>query len=402
MISVTEAKKIILSELRDYGTELVNIQEATGSVLAEDIYADRDFPPYNRVTMDGIAISYNAIVNGVQVFSIKGTQAAGDNPIEIDSADQCVEIMTGAALPASTDTVIRYEDLEIKNGVAAIETNNIKPGQNVHTRGKDKKENQLLVSAGQLITPASINTAATVGKSQLLVKKLPKIVVLSNGDELVAVDAIPAPYEIRQSNSHATAAILLQQGIKADILHLPDDEAVIKKQLAHCLEQYDVLILSGGVSAGKFDYIPKAFEELGVTQKFHKVQQRPGKPFWFGVSKDNKLVFAFPGNPVSTFMCMYRYFIPWLQTTLGIEKNKPVYAVLDEDFTFAPPLQCFLQVKVNSNADGRLIAIPSEGNGSGDFANLLYSDAFMELPAELTNFKKGEAYRIWPFKQIIS
>lgn len=401
MITVTEAEQIILAEKRDYGTETVTLEHSNGRVLAEQLFADRDFPPYDRITMDGIAIAYDAFEKGQKTFTVKGTQAAGDRPIEITTNEECVEVMTGAALAATVDTVIRYEDVTISNGHATINIANIRQGQNIHRKGSDKTEGTLLVKEGQTITPALINTAASIGKSKLLVKKLPKVMVLSNGDELVTVDEMPTPYQVRRSNSHAIGAILQQQCIVADILHLPDDEAVIKTKLESLLQQYDVIILSGGVSMGKYDYLPKAFEELHVEKKFHKVKQRPGKPFWFGTSNNNKLVFAFPGNPVSAFMCMHRYFIPWLHASLSIETKQPVYAVLQEDYIFNPELQYFLQVIIHNEADGRLMAVPAEGNGSGDFINLLDTDAFMELPAKQTDFKKGDAYKIWPYKQIV-
>jgi molybdopterin molybdotransferase len=151
-----------------------------------------------------------------------------------------------------------------------------------------------------------------------------------------------------------------------------------------------VLLLSGGISMGKFDYIPQALEDLQVTKVFHKVAQRPGKPFWFGQFEDKALVFAFPGNPVATFMCLHRYFLTWLNATLGLPQQLPVYAVLDKDFKFEPALQYYLQVKLQSNTQGQLMASPVEGNGSGDFANLADTEAFLELPLERSEFKKLE------------
>jgi molybdopterin molybdotransferase len=148
---------------------------------------------------------------------------------------------------------------------------------------------------------------------------------------------------------------------------------------------------------GKFDYVPAALEALQVAPLFYKVQQRPGKPFWFGAHPEGPLVFALPGNPVSGFMCIHRYFLPWLRASLGVAPEAALYAVLDEDFSFAPPLQYFLQVTLRSSPQGQLLATPVAGNGSGDFANLVDTDAFMELPAERDNFKQGEVYRVWRF-----
>ena len=401
MITVQQAEDIILTYTQNYGTELVPFEATLARVLAEDIVADRDLPPYNRSTMDGIAVKYAVFEAGCRSFNIKGTMAAGDEPIRLEAGDECIEIMTGAALPDSADTIIRYEDVDITNSMARVTTDTIKKGQNVHLKGKDKKQGDIVAKAPCIIDAAITGIAASVGQTTLAVKKLPKTVIISTGDELVDIDKTPGPYQVRKSNSYTFGAVLQQQGIKADLLHIADDLTITKEKISHCLEQYDVIILSGGISMGKFDCVPQALEELGVTKLFHKVQQRPGKPFWFG--KDgltNTMIFAFPGNPVSGFLCLYRYFIPWLQKSLGMEFAQPS-AILNADVTFPPPLQYFIQVVLTISPTGQLLATPVEGNGSGDFSNLVTANAFMELPAEQTNFAKGEVYKVWPYKPII-
>jgi molybdopterin molybdotransferase len=397
MTTVEQAEKLILAQTKNYGEETIPFELALGKVLAEPIKADRDLPPFNRVTMDGIAINYQAIENNISTFRIKATQAAGDEPSEITELNECVEIMTGAVLPASANTVIRYEDVEIRAGLASIHVQEIKQGQNIHIRGADKKQGEVLAASGQLVSPAIISLAASVGKTHLLVKKMPKVVIISSGDELVDVHETPSPYQIRKSNSYTVKAVLQQQGLQPDVLHIPDDPEITKAQIQQCLLNYDVLLLSGGISMGKFDYIPQALEDLQVEKTFHKVAQRPGKPFWFGTYQGKVLVFAFPGNPVATFMCLHRYFLTWLRATLGLTQQPPVYAAIDKDFRFQPALQYYLQVKLNSNTQGQLIASPVEGNGSGDFANLADTEAFLELPMEREDFKRGEAFRIWRF-----
>ncbi len=401
MITVAEAEKIILAETREYGSELVDFRNAAGRILAEDIVADRDLPPCNRVTMDGIAIRYAAFETGIRSFSVKATQAAGDATIEIQN-DECIEIMTGAALPDSADTVIRYEDVTIENGIAAVTIDTVKQGQNIHYKGRDKKKGDVVLRSGTRIDASVISMAASVGKYIIPAKHLPLVGIISTGSELVDAGSEPEAHQIRSSNSYTISAVLEQYGINADLMHLPDDKETTEQQLSQCLEKYDVLILSGGVSMGKYDYVPEVLEDLKVEKLFHKVKQRPGKPFWFGRHASGVLVFAFPGNPVSAFMCLHRYLVPWLEMNLKAKSSmQKAYAVLDRDVTFTAPLQYFMQVELRLNEQGQLTAIPVEGNGSGDFANLVDSDAFMELPLEQTNFKKGEAYRVWPFKNII-
>src|SRR6202012_5734490 len=217
MITVEEAEKIIQAEIRDYGVEIMPFELTLGRILAENIKADRDLPPFNRVTMDGIAVNYSAIESGQSSFHIKAVQAAGDFPFEVSDADHCVEIMTGAALPSSLDTIIRYEDLEIRGDLASLVINNnaIKKGQNIHHKGRDKKKNDIVAINGQLITPAIISLIASVGESELRVKKLPRVVIISSGDELVEVEQTPLIYQIRKSNNHTIKAILQQHNIEA-------------------------------------------------------------------------------------------------------------------------------------------------------------------------------------------
>lgn len=397
MTTVEQAEKLILAQLKDYGTESLPFEQTPGRVLAEAIKADRDLPPFNRVTMDGIAINYQAIENGILTFKIKATQAAGDEPATINELDECIEIMTGAVMPASVNTVIRYEDVEIRTGLATVLTQDIKKGQNLHLQGSDKKQHDILAAAGRMITPAIISLAASVGKTHLLVKRMPRVVIISSGDELVDVHQTPSPYQIRKSNNYTIKVVLQQHALQPDMIHIPDDPEVTRQQIQRCLQNYDVLLLSGGISMGKFDYIPQALQDSQVEKIFHKVAQRPGKPFWFGGHQNGAVIFAFPGNPVATFMCLHKYFLHWLKATLSFAEQLPVYAVLDKDFTFQPALQYFLQVKLHSNPQGQLVASPIEGNGSGDFANLADTDAFLELPLERSDFKAGDVFKVLRF-----
>lgn len=395
MISVQQAEDIIFSHVRNFGTEEIFYENASGRILAEDILAERDLPPFDRSTVDGIAISFTSYEKGLHNFTIKTVQAAGETPLSIDDENECIEIMTGAALHSSIDTVIRYEDILINNNVASINID-IKKGQNIHLKGRDKKAGEILVKANQVITPSILGIAASVGKTFLTVKKLPRVAIISTGDEMIPPENTPTPFQLRRSNGITIKSALEKYRISADWLHWNDDFEFIKKELSQCIDSYDILLMSGGVSMGKFDYLPKACEELGIEKLFHKIKQRPGKPFWFGKSQNEKLVFAFPGNPVSVFMCLHRYFIPWLKKSLEIRQN-PQYAVLQNDIDFPFSLQYFAQVKISVNPAGQLIAESVNTNGSGDFSHLAETDAFIELPLEKNEFKKGEVYKIWKY-----
>ena len=396
MVSVTEAADIIFSHLYKPTVENVPLQESVNRVLGEKIIADRDFPPFDRVSMDGIAIQFEAWKGGRKEFPVEFVQAAGSQASSLKSPESCVEVMTGAVLPGKTDTVIRYEDLEVKDGKALILSDTIEPGQNVHRKGIDCKQNDDLLEPGILLSPAEVALLASVGKSYVGVFKLPKAAIISSGDELVDVTESPQSHQIRRSNTYAIESAMQLLNWKGDQFHFSDNKDVLLKSLKTILESYEVLILSGGVSKGKFDYIPEVFEELGVKKIFHHVNQRPGKPFWFGSSRDGKIVFALPGNPVSTYMCFYRYIKPWILKSLGVASTE-LTATLARNFSFNPILTYFLQVSVVSE-QGRLMAYPEAGGGSGDFVNLKNITGFLQLPPDRQTFQAGDTFPYFPFR----
>ena len=229
MMLVEEAEKIILANTKNFGTEIIPFENSLNRILAEDLFTDRDLPPFNRATLDGIAINYTSFENGIRSFGVKAIQAAGAAPVDIHSANECIEIMTGANFARhDADTVIGYEDIEIKEGVAQVKNTSFKKGQGIHYKGSDKRKNEIVVRHSQVITPVVISIAASVGKTALLVKKLPKVVIISSGDELVEVDETPTPFQIRRSNGYMSKATLERYKIRADLLHIPDDAGVTR------------------------------------------------------------------------------------------------------------------------------------------------------------------------------
>jgi len=419
MISVENALQTILDSAQDFGVEEIPFIQSVGRVLKEGITADRDFPPFNRVSMDGISIDYSQFKKGQRSFFIEEIQAAGSEQISLQNSENCIEVMTGAVLPSNTNTLIRYEDITIEKGVARIILNAINDGQNIHERGKDGKAGDLLIQQNTIISAAEIGVLATVGKTTVKVAKIPKVMIVSTGDELVGVAETPLAHQIRRSNVFALVSLLEKLNIPSETAHITDDKPVLKERIKVYLEDFDVLLFSGAVSKGKYDFLPEVLDELGVEKLFHTVAQRPGKPFWFGraapfgfeqydvgkkgslsaadkhtenKSKKKTIVFAFPGNPISTFVNCLAYFYPWYYKSVGVEQQEES-AILAEDVTFKPSLTYFLQVKL-SYRYGHLIATPISGNGSGDLASLVNTDAFIQLPNDQTEFKKGEVFSI--------
>ncbi|MDG2193439.1 MAG: molybdopterin molybdotransferase MoeA [Polaribacter sp.] len=433
MISVQEALQTILNSTQNFGVEEISLMQSVGRVLKEEVLADRDFPPFNRVAMDGIAIDYALFKNGQSSFKIEGIQAAGSGQITLQNPENCIEVMTGAVLPNNTSAVIRYEDVEIKDGIATIQINAINDGQNIHEQGKDKQQGALLISQNTIISAAEIGVLATVGKSLVKVARQPKVMVVSTGDELVEVDQNPLAHQIRKSNVYTLVSLLESLHINSDAAHITDDKQILKEKIKTYLQEYDVLLFSGAVSKGKYDFLPEVLEELGVEKLFHKVAQRPGKPFWFGVtdtfgmseqdvyqdeesnkslsdvevkdnvsqgvnkrsenkSQKNTIVFAFPGNPISTYVNCLAYFYPWYHKSVGLKLEQET-AILGEDLSFKPKMTYFLQVKLEYKF-GHLVAFPMRGNGSGDLASLVQTDGFIQLPSDQTEFKKGAVFPV--------
>lgn len=392
MISTEEALQSILSSTQDFGVEEIPFLQSVGRILKEEILADRDFPPFNRVSMDGIAIDYLSFKNGQRAFNIEGVQAAGSEQITLQNSENCIEVMTGAVLPTNTSAVIRYEDVTISKNIATINIEGINDAQNIHPKGKDGKTGDVLIHKNTKISAAEIGVLATVGKAIVKVAKQPKVMIVSTGDELVDVDQIPLAHQIRRSNVFTLVSLLEKLKISSETAHITDDKPVLKEKIKTYLREYDVLLFSGAVSKGKFDYLPEVFDELGVEKLFHKVAQRPGKPFFYGQT-GNCNVFGFPGNPISTFVNCLAYFYPWYYKSIGL-KSTEENAILAEDVIFKPNLTYFLQVKL-SYRYGHLIATPIKGNGSGDLASLVQTDAFIQLPkTEETTFTKGEVFPI--------
>jgi molybdopterin molybdotransferase len=397
VIDVDKAARIVLRHKIGLGSSRIDYIISLGKVLDESVIADRDIPAFNRATMDGVAISYKDFAADKSTFKITGIQAAGALPIKIKNAGECIQIMTGAALDKTLDTVVRIEDVVIKGGLATIAVGNISKGQFVHVKGSDKKQSSLLVDSGQVITPDLLATMASVGKTSIRVVSPPKIIIITSGDELVNPDKTVNEYEVRRSNDLAIYGLLHNYGVGAEMIHVKDDEKLIMQNIKKALKTFDAVITVGGVSKGKYDYVQTALTKLGATKHFHGVEQKPGKPLWFG-SLNDKPIFGLPGNPVSVYISMVRYVIPWLEVSLGVKSRPNLEAMLDQDVTINPELTHFVLVKTYIDASACLRANPVANNNSGDFTSLSSADAFIELPAGRSVHKQDSLYRLWPYK----
>lgn len=397
VLTPADAEKLIAQHLAAQPAESLPLAQCAGAVLRENIYAERDQPPFDRVTMDGIAVDSAAVKAGVKRLRVQATQMAGEPPLELTASDACIEVMTGAVLPARCDAVIPVERIEVMQGFAHLSNEaTAAPWQNVHRRASDTRQGTLLLASGTRFGAPEVAIAASAGMARVRVSAQPAIAVISTGNELVEPGEPVLPHQIRRSNSYGIAAALRRQGfLRVADDHVPDETQAMRERLQFHLETHDVLILSGGVSMGKLDLVPRVLDELGVRQVFHRVEQRPGKPLWFGVSSRRAAVFALPGNPVSTLVCVARYVVPALFEAMGRTTASPEKLALGDAVDVRFPLAYFLPVSVEPDEWARPWAMPRPTNGSGDFTSLGGTDGFVELPPGPNAYPRGFVTRLY-------
>jgi molybdopterin molybdotransferase len=377
--------------------ESLPVAQCAGAVLRENVYAERDQPPFDRVSMDGIAIASAAVGAGRRRFRIQGTQGAGEPPQSLRDPGHAIEIMTGAVLPAGCDCVIPVERITLADGVAELDDPALAIAwKNVHRRASDQSQGALLLAAGSVLHAPEIAVAASAGMARLRVSGQPSIIVVSTGNELVEPGEPIAPHQIRRSNVYGVAAALREHGFQRVAEdHIADDAAALRERLDRHLRTHEVMVLSGGVSMGKYDLVPQVLESLGVQRVLHGVAQRPGRPMWFGTTHTGRAVFALPGNPVSTLVCLSRYVLPALFAAMGVRGAGAERIALAAALEWEPKLTGFMPVRVSHDDWGRPWATPCPTNGSGDFTALALTDGFVELPPGPTSLNKGFVTRLY-------
>jgi molybdopterin molybdotransferase len=396
MTEVAAAEALILAQMPRFPARQEPLSTCAGRVLAEDIHAERDQPPFDRVTMDGIAVAFRDFASGIRSFEVVGTQAAGAEPLAVATA-QCVEVMTGAVLPRGADTVVPVERVR-RDGTAAVIAADavVTAEQFVHRRASDRAEGSLCLRAGTRLGAPEIAVLAGAGHATALVAELPRVAVMSTGDELVDVGKPIEPHQIRSTNDRAVEASLTQHRLaQVTRARLRDDANALAVAIDRLDTEHDMLVLSGGISMGKFDFVPSVLTELGAKLVLKGVQQRPGRPMWFGVSARGKPIFALPGNPVSTLVCATRYVLPALRQASGLAPAPPELVELTAPIEASPALTLFTPVTLSSSERATLLAAPHPTNTSGDFVTLAGTDGFVELAAKRGAHPAGAVARLF-------
>lgn len=386
MINYKEAQELIKSQAVRLSKELIDIDDSMGRVLAEDIIAERDFPPFNRSAMDGIAIQIEDFRKGIRNFQIIETVFAGQKSQKELSAGQCYKIMTGAAVPASADAVIRREDLIENKYTVRVETDHCKRYQNIASKGEDLKKNSIALQAPFKINASGTGFIASLGRQKIWVYKIPEVVIFTTGNEVISVGEQVNDLQIYNSNLHMLKALMLEHKIKPiHTAHISDDE----EQLESSIRPYlgvDMLILSGGVSVGDADFIPRVLGKLGVEILFHKVAIRPGKPFLCGKLRSGGLVFALPGNPLSCLVTFKLFAETYMEGILGLPAKNKIKFPLNFNRTKKSSFDEFFPVFISDAS----ILNKINFNGSGDIRLATFANALGIQPADQMNIHAEE------------
>lgn len=392
MISVSEAKKTITGNIHLLPVVQLPLGLATGMVLAEDVYAAVDIPAFPQSSMDGYAISYNGWQQHKQL-TLMGEMAAGSNTLMKVANDKAIRIFTGAAVPEGADTVVMQEKVKIDNSALIIEDENLNKGTNVRGKGSEITAGTLALEKGKLLTPAATGFLAGIGISAVKVYSEPSVTVIVTGNELQDPGQELQYGKVYESNSFALKAALQNINITdIKIVKAEDNLEVLVGILSAALKESDVVLLTGGVSVGDYDFVLRAAAQCGVTQLFHKVKQRPGKPLYFGM-KDNKVVFGLPGNPSSVLTCFYEYALPALEQMMARKSSvKTVHIPIGKTFKKVAPLTFFLK----GYYDGR-VATPLDAQESYRMSSFANANCLIKIEEDVMERVEGELVEVHLF-----
>lgn len=388
-IQVSDARKLIRESIKTPDPVKVSINAAAGLILAEDIFSLTDVPPFNQSSMDGYAINYQGWKKK-ETLKIAGMAQAGLAGLDPIQSDEARRIFTGAVVPHGSDTVVMQEKVDVLDGKLLIKDNNLAIGQNVRIQGSEAKKGEIALEKGHLLNPTAIGFLAGLGIHELMVYPAPTISIILTGNELQQPGLALNYGQVYESNSYALNAAIREAGIlNVDVFSAEDDLKILIEVLAIALQNSNLVLLTGGVSVGDYDFVIRAAEANGVEQVFHKIRQKPGKPIYFG-KKGEKYVFGLPGNPASVLTCFYEYVYP----AIGLLGNKQkemikINAVLESDIKKPAGMTHFLKAYYNGKTVKELKA--QESFRLSSFAK---SNCLIELEAEQSEFKAGEEVEI--------
>jgi molybdenum cofactor synthesis domain-containing protein len=393
MISVAEAIQIVRQQSVPLGAEKVDLPGALGRVLAQEVVADSDLPPFDRSQMDGYAVRAADTTSAPVSLRIVGESAAGKGWHQQMNEGEAVRIMTGAPVPAGADSVQQVELAhELKDGTVVEVLAPVEHGRSIVRQGDEIKAGESVLRPGVTINAAMMAVLAAFGYAQVEVAKRPRVAVAATGSELVSVEQQPGPDQIRDSNNYSISACAELAGAVVQRLPLTRDEtSLLKNQIAAAADQFDVVVTSGGVSMGVYDVTKNALKELGAEIFFERVALRPGKPIVFARLPSGALFFGLPGNPVSVSVTFNLFTRTALLAMQGA--NEPVLkqetVVLARSVKGTMDRESYLPAQLMTNDDGELIAFPLKWGGSSDFVSFALTTALAIIPAGVKSVDAG-------------
>lgn len=398
MISVDEALSIVQNTAEPLPPQTIAVEEALNYILAQDIIADRPFPPYNRVSMDGYAVKSADFTHSVAKLKIANKIGAGEDFKGELKAGEAIKIMTGASCPKGADAVVKIENSEIDSDFVKLTEPEIKPGLNLAMKGEDTPAGKILLKKGTRLTAACIAVCASTGNAKVQVYRKPTLRVISTGTEIVSSDQSPLDHQIRDCNSYTVRSLSSAMGVKAEFMGIgKDDKAILSKLIKKGLEA-DILVLSGGVSMGDFDYIPGLLAEAGVEKLIHKISIRPGKPVWFGKTDNGTYVFGLPGNPVSVQVTFKLFAETLIKKLCGYSSPEPYFLMmpLSETIYNNNEREYFIPARLDIK-EGKTVITPVQIKGSGDFSNLAQSQGLIRCPIDTKLIEAGSIIHFLPW-----
>lgn len=388
-LSVSEAQRLVLESVATMGVEPIKLEQALGRVLAEEVRANRDQPPYDISAMDGYALRSADLGAIPATLKIVEDIKAGDMPSKTLTPGQCARIMTGAPLPQGADAVIRVEDTEALDNDLVQINQMVKPGNDIRRLGENMRNGEVVLIPGAEITPGVIGVLATVKRAQVQVYRRPRVAILSTGNELEGLDEPVDPNKIPNSNSYALMAQTQALGIEPALLGIArDDPDELARYLKRGLE-YDMLLVSGGTSVGVHDYVRPTIEALGAQMLFWRVAMKPGHPVAFGKVVE-KVIFGLPGNPVSSMVCFEEFVVPALRRMTGHARThrRTIEARLTHNVKHQPGRTEFIRVLL-AQEQGGYTATSTGAQGSGMLLSMARADGLAVVSADCNGLAAG-------------
>jgi molybdopterin molybdotransferase len=406
MLTVTEAIAAVLARTRPLAPVRRPLESALGCVLAEEVVADADSPPFDKALVDGYAVRACDLAVGNVTLTVVETILAGQVPTQALRTGEAAEIMTGAPVPTGCDAVVMREHTRAESRSVMILETGVRSGQNLLKQGREMCAGEVVAGPGMLLTPASVGLLAAVGHSPVKVVPPPDLSIVPTGDELVEFCQVPGPGQIRNSSALMLEAMAREAGARPEVFPIVrDDSGLLRDALARAIDS-DVAVITGGVSAGARDLVPDALADLGVDCVFHKVRLKPGKPLWFGVGprraeRPGALVFGLPGNPVSGlvgFLLFVRQAVAILAGLRGLPEGW-LQVQLSGDFKQRGDRMTFYPSRLVGGSRGALATVETlPWGGSADLRTIALADGFAIFPAGDRDYSSGDVVEFLPLR----